>query len=78
VVEGQSALDTSLLTGESVPEDISVGDEVTGATINTWGTLAVKATRVGADTTFARIGAMVSQAQASKAPVQRLADRLSG
>ncbi|MDU7383675.1 MAG: HAD-IC family P-type ATPase [Schaalia turicensis] len=78
VVEGQSALDISLLTGESVPEDISVGDEVTGATINTWGALAVKATRVGADTTFARIGAMVSQAQASKAPVQRLADRLSG
>ena len=78
VVEGQSTLDTSLLTGESVPEDVSVGDEVTGATINTWGTLTVKATRVGANTTFARIGAMVSQAQASKAPVQRLADRLSG
>lgn len=78
VVEGQSTLDTSLLTGESVPEDVSVGDEVTGATINTWGTLTVKATRVGANTTFARIGAMVSQAQASKSPVQRLADRLSG
>ncbi|WP_115728120.1 metal-transporting ATPase [Actinomyces culturomici] len=78
VEEGDSALDTSLLTGESVPVDVSVGDPVTGATVNTWGSLVVRATRVGADTALARIGRMVTEAQAGKAPVQRLADRISG
>lgn len=77
VEDGASALDTSLLTGESVPVDVSPGDEVTGATLNTWGTLTVRATRVGSETTLAHIGRMVSEAQAGKAPVQRLADRIS-
>ena len=78
IVEGSSALDTSLLTGESVPMDAVPGDAVTGATVNTWGSLLVRATRVGADTTLAQIGRMVAEAQAGKAPVQRLADRISG
>ena len=78
IVEGSSALDTSLLTGESVPVDVSPGEEVTGATVNTWGALLVRATRVGSDTTLAQIGRMVTEAQAGKAPVQRLADRISG
>lgn len=78
VEEGESALDASLLTGESVPVDVAPGDAVTGATVNTWGALVVRATRVGADTTLARIGRMVTEAQAGKAPVQRLADRISG
>ena len=77
VVEGSSALDTSLLTGESVPVDVSEGDDVTGATVNTWGALVVRATRVGSETTLAQIGRMVTDAQAGKAPVQRLADRIS-
>ena len=77
VVEGSSALDTSLLTGESVPVDVSAGDDVTGATVNTWGALVVRATRVGSETTLAQIGRMVTEAQAGKAPVQRLADRIS-
>lgn len=77
VEDGASALDTSLLTGESVPVDVSAGDEVTGATVNTWGTLTVRATRVGSETTLAQIGRMVTEAQAGKAPVQRLADRIS-
>lgn len=74
---GASAIDASLLTGESLPEDVEVGDEVTGATLNTWGALTVKASRVGADTTLAQIGRLVSEAQATKAPVQRLADKVS-
>ena len=78
IVEGSSALDTSLLTGESVPVDASPGDAVTGATVNTWGSLLVRATRVGSDTTLAQIGRMVAEAQAGKAPVQRLADQISG
>ena len=78
IVEGASALDTSLLTGESVPVDASPGDAVTGATVNTWGSLLVRATRVGSDTTLAQIGRMVAEAQAGKAPVQRLADQISG
>ncbi|ENO18272.1 copper-exporting ATPase [Schaalia cardiffensis F0333] len=77
IVEGATALDTSLLTGESAPVDVSEGDTVTGATMNTWGSILVKATRVGADTTLARIGRMVTEAQAGKAPVQRLADSIS-
>ena len=78
IVEGSSALDTSLLTGESVPVDAAPGDAVTGATVNTWGSLLVRATRVGSDTTLAQIGRMVAEAQAGKAPVQRLADKISG
>ena len=78
VVSGASAIDASLLTGESVPVDVGEGDTVTGATVNTWGALTVRATRVGADTALSQIGRMVAEAQAGKAPVQRLADRISG
>ncbi|MFI7579435.1 heavy metal translocating P-type ATPase [Kocuria kalidii] len=78
VVDGRSAVDTSLLTGESLPVEVGIGDTVTGATINTNGRLLVEATRVGADTTLAQMGRMVSRAQAGKAPVARLADRISG
>jgi Cu+-exporting ATPase len=77
VVEGESAIDRSLLTGEPIPEEVGPGDEVTGATINTWGRLAVRATRVGSETTLAQIARLVEEAQAGKAPVQRLADRIS-
>lgn len=77
VVEGSSAVDTSLLTGEPVPVDVGVGDPVTGATVNTSGYLVVRATRVGEATTLARIGRLVVAAQTGKAPVQRLADRVS-
>jgi P-type Cu+ transporter len=77
VVEGSSAVDTSLLTGEPVPVDVTPGDDVTGATVNTSGHLLVRATRVGEETTLAQIGRLVSQAQTGKAPVQRLADRIS-
>jgi Cu+-exporting ATPase len=78
VVEvGSSAVDASLLTGESVPVEVGPGDEVAGATINAGGRLVVRATRVGADTALAQIGRLVSEAQAGKAPVQRLADRVS-
>ena len=77
VVEGHSAVDASLLTGESVPVEIGPGDAVTGATVNTSGALLVRASAVGQNTTLARIGQMVTAAQAGKAPVQRLADRIS-
>jgi len=77
VVEGASAVDASLLTGESVPVDVAPGDPVTGATVNAGGRLVVRATRVGADTALAQIARLVTQAQAGKAPVQRLADRVS-
>ncbi|MBD8079645.1 heavy metal translocating P-type ATPase [Cellulosimicrobium arenosum] len=77
VVEGTSAVDTSLLTGEPVPVDVAPGDDVTGATVNTSGALLVRATRVGEETTLAQIGRLVSRAQTGKAPVQRLADRIS-
>lgn len=77
IVEGASAVDNSLLTGESVPEDVGPEDAVTGGTINTWGSLLVRATRVGEETTLSQIGRMVTEAQATKAPVQRLADRVS-
>ncbi len=77
VVEGESAVDTSLLTGEPVPVDVGPGDSVTGATVNTAGALVVRATRVGEQTTLARIGRLVTQAQTGKAPVPRLADRIS-
>ena len=78
VVEGRSAVDASLLTGESVPIEVEAGQAVTGATVNTSGVLLVRATAVGEGTTLARIGRMVTAAQAGKAPVQRLADRISG
>ncbi|MCI6411956.1 MAG: heavy metal translocating P-type ATPase, partial [Schaalia hyovaginalis] len=77
IESGHSALDASLLTGESLPVDVGPGDEATGATVNTWGALEVRATRVGADTALARISRTVAEAQAGKAPVQRLADRIS-
>ena len=77
VVSGQAAVDTSLLTGEPVPVDVGPGDEVTGATISTSGHLVVRATRVGEETRLAQIGRLVAAAQTGKAPVQRLADRIS-
>ncbi|MFF9059437.1 heavy metal translocating P-type ATPase [Streptomyces sp. NPDC014882] len=78
VVEGISAVDASMLTGESVPVDVGVGDSVTGATVNAGGRLVVEATRVGADTQLARMARLVEDAQTGKAEVQRLADRISG
>ena len=77
VIDGESAVDRSMLTGEPLPEDTAPGDEVVGATINVSGRLVVRATRVGADTTLAQIARLVAQAQTGKAPVQRLADRVS-
>ena len=77
VVEGESAVDQSLLTGESVPVEVEVGAEVAGATVNTYGRLVVEAKRVGADTALAQIARLVDAAQSGKAPVQRLADRVS-
>lgn len=77
VVDGASAIDASLVTGESLPVDVLPGDAVTGATVNTLGRLVVRATRVGADTQLARMAALVEQAQSGKAAVQRLADRVS-
>ncbi|RLU96771.1 copper-translocating P-type ATPase [Streptomyces griseocarneus] len=78
VVEGASAVDASMLTGESVPVDVTVGDPVTGATVNAGGRLVVEATRVGTDTQLARMARLVEDAQNGKAEVQRLADRISG
>lgn len=77
VVEGTSAVDASLLTGESVPVEVHPGDAVTGATVNTSGSLTVRATRVGAETTLAKMGELVASAQETKAPIARLADRVS-
>src|SRR6478609_329057 len=77
VVEGSSAVDASLVTGESLPVDVSAGAELTGGTVNSTGRLVVEATRVGADTTLAGIARLVERAQTTKAPVQRLADRVS-
>ncbi|MFC8262429.1 heavy metal translocating P-type ATPase [Streptomyces sp. NPDC057291] len=77
VTEGASAVDASMLTGESVPVDVNVGDAVTGATVNVSGRLVVRATRVGADTQLARMARLVEDAQSGKAEVQRLADRIS-
>ncbi|HSP27110.1 MAG TPA: heavy metal translocating P-type ATPase [Ilumatobacteraceae bacterium] len=78
VVEGTSAIDASLLTGESVPVEVGPGDNVTGATVNAGGRLVVRATRIGADTALAQIARLVEDAQTGKAQVQRLADRVSG
>ncbi len=77
VVEGSSTVDRSLLTGESVPVDVGPGDDVAGATVNIGGRLVVRATRVGSETALAQIARLVSEAQSGKAPVQRLADRIS-
>jgi len=77
VVEGESAVDQSLLTGESLPVEVGPGADVAGATINTYGRLVVRATKVGADTALAQIARLVEAAQSGKAPVQRLADRVS-
>ncbi|MFF9511425.1 heavy metal translocating P-type ATPase [Streptomyces sp. NPDC014724] len=77
VVEGASAVDASMLTGESVPVEVSVGDSVTGATLNAGGRLVVEATRIGADTQLARMAKLVEDAQNGKAAAQRLADRIS-
>jgi Cu+-exporting ATPase len=77
IEEGRSALDMSVLTGESVPVEVAPGNEVAGATINAGGRLVVRATKVGADTALAQIARLVTEAQSRKAPVQRLADRIS-
>ena len=77
VIGGSSAVDTSMLTGEPVPVEVGPGDAVTGGCVNVGGRLLVRATRVGADTELARLARLVTQAQAGKAPVQRLADRVS-
>ena len=77
VIDGSSAVDASLVTGESVPVEVGPDSPVTGATINTSGRLLVRATRVGAETTLAQMGRLVSQAQTGKAPIARLADRIS-
>ena len=77
VEEGVSSVDMSMITGESVPVDVTVGDAVTSATVNQHGRLIVKATRVGSETTFARMAKLVREAQATKAPVQRFADKVS-
>lgn len=78
VVEGASAVDASMLTGESAPVEVGVQDAVTGATVNVGGTLTVRATRIGADTQLAQMARLVEQAQTGKTQVQRLADRISG
>src|SRR4051794_28903502 len=78
VEEGSSALDMSMLTGESVPVEVGPGAEVAGATVNAGGRLVVRATKVGGDTALAQIARLVTEAQTGKAPVQRLADRISG
>ena len=78
VIEGRSAVDRSLVTGEPVPVDVEPGDRVLGATVNAEGHLVVEATRVGRDTALAQIVRLVAQAQGSRAPVQRLADRIAG
>src|SRR5699024_645194 len=78
VVSGSSAVDASMLTGESVPVEVGQGDAVTGATVNAGGRLVVRATRVGSDTQLAQMAKMVEDAQSGKAEIQRLADRVSG
>ncbi len=77
VTDGSSAVDASMLTGESVPVEVGTGDQVTGATVNAGGRLVVRATRVGADTQLAQMAKLVADAQNGKAPVQRLADRIA-
>jgi Cu+-exporting ATPase len=78
VVEGASAVDQSMLTGEPVPVDVGPGYEVAGATVNTYGRLVVRATKVGEETALAQIARLVAEAQSGKAPIQRLVDRVAG
>ena len=78
VASGTSAVDASMLTGESVPVEVAEGDPVTGATVNAGGRLVVRATRVGSDTQLAQMAKLVEDAQTGKAEVQRLADKISG
>lgn len=78
VVEGSSAVDASMLTGESVPVEVGAGDQVVGATVNVGGRLVVRANRIGADTQLAQMAKLVEEAQTGKAQAQRLADRISG
>lgn len=78
VVDGRSAVDASMLSGESVPVEVAIGDPVTGATVNVGGRLVIRATRVGSDTQLAQMARLVEEAQSGKAEVQRLADRVSG
>jgi Cu+-exporting ATPase len=77
VVEGQSAVDRSMVTGESIPVEVSIGDSVTGGTLNSNGSLLVRATRIGRDTVLSQMARLVDNAQDGKAPIQRLADRVS-
>src|SRR5699024_9074738 len=78
ITSGTSAVDASMLTGESVPVEVTESDPVTGATINAGGRLVVRATRVGSDTQLAQMARMVEDAQSGKAEIQRLADKVSG
>src|SRR5699024_7763901 len=78
IVEGNSALDESMITGESIPIDKTIDDEVIGATINKFGSFKFKATKIGKDTVLSQIIKLVEDAQGSKAPIQRLADKISG
>ncbi|HET8587168.1 MAG TPA: copper-translocating P-type ATPase, partial [Candidatus Limnocylindria bacterium] len=78
VEDGHSAIDMSVLTGESVPVEVAPGSDIAGATINAGGRLIVRATKIGSDTALAQIARLVTEAQTGKAPVQRLADRISG
>lgn len=77
IIDGESAIDASLVTGESIPVDVSPGDQVIGGTVNTWGALTVRATAVGSETMLATMGRLLTEAQTSKAPIQRIADRIS-
>src|SRR5205085_8213020 len=78
VLEGHSSVDESMITGEPLPVEKSSGDKVTGATVNTTGSFVMQAERVGSDTVLARIVHMVAEAQRSRAPIQKLADKVSG
>src|SRR5699024_10070852 len=78
ITQGNSSIDESMITGESIPVDKTIDDEVVGATINKFGSFRFRATKIGKDTVLAQIVKLVEEAQGSKAPVQRLADKISG